>query len=305
LNWDSGNIIRESTLAWKSLGFYQLHTGAASLRLHTTGAHIQLADSLEVPLLDGRLLVHEFEAGKDSDGVYWLLDGQLTPVSMRDFSTALGWRPLSGTLSGMIPKMRYRNDVLSLGGILLVQAFDGNITLRNLRIEQPLGLVPRLWLDARMEQVDLKTLTKTFSFGRIEGRLRGELNGLYMEAWQPMAFDAFIGTPKDDSSRHRISQRAVDNISDLGGAGVSGRLSRGFLQLLEDFPYKRLGIGCRLENGICHMEGIAPAGDGYYLVEGRFLPPRLDVIGYADKVDWQSLIDRLIAVTSGNAPRIE
>lgn len=305
LRWDSSKQRHDSTLAWKSLGFYQLRTGAASVRLESAGQHVKLVEPLAVPLLDGFLHVHEFEAGQGDDGVYWLLDGQLTPVSMQDFSTALGWTPLSGKLSGMIPKMRYQNGVLSLGGILLVQAFDGAITLRNLRIEQPLGLVPRLWLDARMENVDLKTLTSTFSFGRIEGRLRGELNQLYMEAWQPVTFDAFIGTPDDDSSRHRISQRAVDNISDLGGTGVSGALSRGFLQLLEDFPYKRLGIRCRLENGICHMGGIAPAGQGYYLVQGRLLPPRLDVIGYVDEVDWQSLVDRLATITAGDIPRVE
>lgn len=135
--------------------------------------------------------------------------------------------------------------------------------------------------------------------------MRGEVNALHMEAWQPVAFDAFIGTPDDDTSRHRISQRAVDNISDLGGAGVGGALSRSFLRILEDFPYQRLGIRCRLENGICYMGGIAPAEPGYYLVKGRFLPPRLDVIGYVDEVDWQSLLDRLLAVTEGDAPVIE
>lgn len=305
LRWDNNSQRQESILAWKSLGFYQLRTGSASVRLESAGRHLRLVEPLVVPLLDGLLHVHEFEAGQGDDGVYWLLDGQLTPVSMQDFSAALGWTPLSGKLSGMIPKMRYQKGVLSLGGILLVQAFDGAITLRNLRIEQPLGLVPRLWLDARMENVDLKTLTSTFSFGRIEGRVAGELNQLYMEAWQPVAFDAFIGTPDDDTSRHRISQRAVDNISDLGGTGVSGALSRGFLQLLEDFPYQRLGIRCRLENGVCHMGGIAPAGQGYYLVQGRFLPPRLDVIGYVDEVDWQSLIDRLATVTAEDSPHVE
>ncbi len=152
----------------------------------------------------------------------------------------------------------------------------------------------------KIADLDLETLTKTFSFGRIEGRFEGEVAGLYMEAWQPVAFDAMFRTPPDDDSRHRISQKAVDNISNLGGAGVGGALSRSFLRVLEDFPYKRLGIRCRLENGICHMGGVAPAERGYYLVEGTFLPPRLDVIGYAREVDWPSLVQRLTAVTAGN-----
>ena len=120
-----------------------------------------------------------------------------------------------------------------------------------------------------------------------------------MESWRPVAFDAVFATPEGDKSRHRISQRAVDNISSIGGGGVGGVLSRSFLRFFEDFPYDRLGIRCRLENGICAMGGVAPApaADGYYLVKSRLLPPRLDVIGYADRVDWESLVAQIMAVT--------
>ena len=45
------------------------------------------------------------------------------------------------------------------------------------------------------------------------------------------------------------------------------------------------------------MGGVAPAANGYYIVKGRFLPPRLDVIGYADRVNWRSLVAQLVAVT--------
>jgi hypothetical protein len=223
---------------------------------------------------------------------------------MQAFSNALGWPTMGGSLSGMVPRVRYEKGELTLGGTLLVQAFDGAVTVRNLRIRQPLGLVPRLWADARLEGLDLDTLTRTFSFGRIEGRLQGEVKDLYMEAWQLVAFDAHFETPPGDDSRHRISQRAVDNISNLGGSGVGGAVSRSFMRVFEDFPYKRLGIRCRLANGVCHMGGVAPAKQGYYLVEGQLLP-RLDVIGYSDQVAWNSLLERLVAITKGETPRIE
>jgi hypothetical protein len=157
--------------------------------------------------------------------------------------------------------------------------------------------VPRLQVDVNVDNIDLENLTRTFSFGRIEGRLDGRVDGLRMESWRPVAFDAEFATPPDDTSRHRISQKAVDNISNIGGGGFGGALSRSFLRFLEDFPYDRLGIRCRLENGVCAMGGVAPAKQGYYLVKGRFIPPRLDVIGYAERVDWQALVSQVIAVT--------
>jgi hypothetical protein len=174
--------------------------------------------------------------------------------------------------------------------------FDGYITLDNLKLEQPFSVVPRLQVDARVNNIDLKSLTRAFSFGEIDGRLDGRIDGLDMEAWSPVAFDARFATPADDTSRHRISQKAVDNISSIGGGGVSGALSRSVLRFFKNFPYDKLGISCRLKNGICEMGGVAPATNGYYIVKSRFLPPRLDVIGYADRVNWRTLVSQLVAV---------
>ncbi|MDT8388017.1 MAG: hypothetical protein RQ736_10910 [Thiogranum sp.] len=304
LHWDRNIPQRVSTLAWEGANFYQLQLGAAGVVLESGPQSLKLRDPMRVPLLDGRLHVEEFELEIDAEGdMRWLLDGNLTPVSMQAFSRALDWPPLSGKLSGMVPKVRYESHELTIGGALLVQAFDGDIVVRNLRIREPLGLAPRLWADATIKQLDLETLTSTFEFGRIEGRLNGGVENLYMEAWQPVAFDAQFGTPPDDRSRHRISQKAVDNIANLGGAGVAGVLSRSMLRFFEEFPYRQLGIKCELRNGVCDMGGIAPADNGYYLVEGTLLPPRLDVIGYADRVDWDSLVERLIAATR-SAPSI-
>jgi hypothetical protein len=120
-----------------------------------------------------------------------------------------------------------------------------------------------------------------------------------------VAFDAAFATPLEDRSRHRISQKAVDNISSIGGGGVGGALSRSFLRIFEDFPYARLGIRCRLANGTCDMGGVEAAPTGYYIVRGRLLPPRLDVIGYADRVNWNSLVAQLVAVTGRQGAVVE
>ena len=251
-----------------------------------------------IPVLDGVLGIDDFQLEFSADrALRWQVNGLLRPVSLSQLSLALGWPELSGKLSGVIPDVRYDNGNLEVGGILRMRVFDGEVTLRNLTLEQPFGLVPRLQVDARADNIDLETLTRTFSFGRIEGRLDGRVDGLDMESWRPVAFDAEFATPENDSSRHRISQKAVDNISSIGGAGVGGALSRSFMRFFEDFPYQRLGIRCRLENGICDMGGVAPAAEGYYLVKGRLIPPRLDVIGYADRVNWDTLMAQIMAVT--------
>ena len=298
LRWSDTTTPARSELAWASGSIFRVALGATRLAIDASRDTVRLVQPVAIPVLDGALNIDDFqlEFGEDT-ALRWQVNGLLEPVSLSQLSLALGWPELAGKLSGVIPDVRYDNGNLEVGGILLMRVFDGEVTLRNLTLEQPFGLVPRLQVDARADNIDLETLTRTFSFGRIEGRLNGRIDGLDMESWRPVAFDAEFATPENDTSRHRISQKAVDNISSIGGAGVGGALSRSFLRFFEDFPYDRLGIRCRLENGICDMGGVAPATDGYYLVKGRFIPPRLDVIGFADRVNWDTLIAQIMAVT--------
>jgi hypothetical protein len=298
LRWSAGGTTEVSDLHWQGGSVYRVGLGLADLRVETTGSKVRLLAPARIQVLDGELQLEAFELeiGK-AEALRWQVDGILTPVSLRQLSLALGWPEFAGKLSGVIPAVRYDDGHLSVGGVLLVRVFDGVITLNNVSLERPFGVIPRLQLDARIKDIDLESLTGTFSFGRIEGRLEGRIDDLEMESWRPVAFDALIATPAGDKSRHRISQRAVENISSIGGGGVGGVLSRSFLRFFKDFPYDRLGISCRLENGVCEMGGVAPAPDvgGYYLVKGRLLP-HLDVIGYADRVDWESLVAQITAV---------
>jgi hypothetical protein len=298
LRWSDTTTPARSELAWAGGSIFRVALGATRLAIDAGRDTVRLAEPVAIPVLDGVLGIDDFQLEfSEASPLRWQVNGLLEPVSLSQLSLALGWPKLAGKLSGVIPDVRYDNGNLEVGGILRMGVFDGEVTLRNLTLEQPFGLVPRLRVDARADNIDLETLTRTFSFGRIEGRLNGRIDGLDMESWRPVAFDAEFATPENDTSRHRISQKAVDNISSIGGAGVGGALSRSFLRFFEDFPYDRLGIRCRLENGICDMGGVAPATDGYYLVKGRFIPPRLDVIGYADRVNWDTLMAQIMAVT--------
>ncbi|MFA7386875.1 MAG: hypothetical protein WCZ87_04355 [Thiohalobacteraceae bacterium] len=302
VDWANDEAPRTTELHWDSGSLYRLALGAAGLAVVSRGMDFELREPTRIPVLDGQLMIDRLSLREPgSEDMQWRFDGVLTPVSMLAVSSALGWPEFGGQLSGMIPSVEYLDGRLEVGGVLLVRAFDGELTVRNLHLEQPFGRIPRLRADLAIENLDLEALTRTFEFGKIEGRLSGHVSQLYMEAWQPVAFDARFATPEDDRSRHRISQKAVDNLSSLGG-GVGGALSRTFLGVFEEFPYDRIGLSCTLENGICRMGGVAPAPNGYYIVKGRLLPPRLDVVGYADRVDWHTLIDRLKAVTLEPSP---
>jgi hypothetical protein len=285
-----------STVRWDQGELYGLALGSSQIKLRSQGAKATLVESTAIPVLDGSLQIDSLStAHLGTPEAEWQLGGGLTPVSMESFSAALGWPMMSGKISGVIPLISYARGKLEISGAVLMRVFDGQVVVRDLQIERPFGVAPVLSAEVDMDNLDLETLTRTFSFGKIEGRLDGRIKNLRMANWRPVSFDAKFATPDEDDSRHRISQKAVDSLSSLGG--VEAALSRTFLRFFDDFSYAELGISCRLENEVCTMDGIAPAKQGYYIVKGGGLP-RIDVVGYATKVDWPVLVVRLRRITS-------
>ncbi|MCP5418922.1 MAG: hypothetical protein H6970_00320 [Gammaproteobacteria bacterium] len=305
VDWGLDDKPRRSHLDWRSGRLYRLSLGAARLALETQNDHFRIPARTRIPVLDGALVIERLQGqGLGTDDLQWQFDGEVSPISLEPLSSALQWPPLKGQISGVIPAARYAAHRLTVDGALIVRLFKGQITLNDLRLEDPLGQIPRTFANLTIQNLDLLSLTQTFNFGKIEGKLGGQVRDLRLENWQPVYFDAELATPPGDDSRRRISQRAVENISALGGGGVTEALSRGFIGMFESFRYKRLGIRCRLVNAVCEMDGVAPAPRGYYLVEGGGLP-RIDVIGYTRRVDWPELLARLKAAAESEGPVVK
>ncbi|MET0087218.1 MAG: hypothetical protein ABW082_11985 [Sedimenticola sp.] len=305
VNWQASEGSKASEISWEGGHLLEkISIGPSLLPLKLEGERIELSSAARIPLFDGALNAEEFHvvmAGADTKIGF---QGYLTPISMEVFSQALGWPILSGQLSGMIPGVSYEQGTFSIDGMALFRVFDGDVVIKDLVLEDIFGVLPVLTADISLNNLDLESLTRTFSFGKITGKLDGRVDALRLEDWHPISFDARFSTPENDDSRHRINQKAVDNISNLGGAGVSGALSRSFLRFFEEFSYDRLGISCRLENGVCEMGGIEPTERGYYLVKGGGLP-RIDIMGFNKRTDWDVLISKLKQISEGGAPVIE
>ena len=305
LYWNRTGELRPSWLVWRNGQLLDhIELGQSRIDFRTGGERFALSKPFRLPVLDGALQVERLDITALGTPQQQLqFDGSLEPISMSALSQALGWLPLSGKLSGMLPGLQYKQGLFSIDGILLVRIFDGDILIKQLRLQDLFGVYPQLSANIELHDLDLERLTSTFSFGKITGRLDGYIRDLRLEDWRPVSFDARFYTPPDDKSRHRISQQAVDNISNLGGAGLSGSLARGFLGMFESFSYKRLGIGCRLRQGVCDMVGVAPAKQGYYLMEGSGIP-RIDIIGYNKTADWNRLVEQLKQIPESGTPVI-
>jgi hypothetical protein len=298
----------KSSLQWQSARLWGIEFGPVTIPFTTTGPNFRLLDPIEIPVFDGRLAIETLRirhAGTPQ--MYLRFDAELKPVSIAPLARALGWPEFSGTLSGRIPRLELADGLVTLGGNIEARAFDGTITLRGLRLRDPLGRHPQLLADIEVDSLNLERLTDTFEFGLITGRLSGKVASLETFDWMPTAFDAsFFSTP-GDRSPHRISQRAVSNLSSIGGGSggsVTAAMQSGFLRFFKNFHYDRLGLSCRLVNDVCMMDGVAPAPGGYYIVKGKGLP-RIDVIASQRRVAWTRLVRQLAAITQTSGPVVE
>jgi hypothetical protein len=228
----------------------------------------------------------------------------LQQLDLEQLSASLGWPRFTGQLSGEIPGVRYHDQVLQFDGGLSVDVFDGDLRVDALSLERPFGVAPTLSSEIEFSGLDLQPLTGVFGFGEITGRLDGHIHGLRLVDWSPVAFDADLHTSTSHKGPRRLSQRAVQDLSSVGGSGVAAGLQNQVLKLFDSFGYSRIGLKCRLVNNICHMDGVDSSGSGYTIVEGSGLP-RINVVGHQRQVDWPVLLARLVAATEGQTPIID
>ncbi len=282
----------DSNIGWDGGFIYATGIGPGNMVLALSGDDVALRNAMRVPVLDGALVIDTFVAeALASERPALDFDAHLEPIGLPRLTTALGWPAFPGTLSGEIARLSLRDGVISLGGGLVAQVFDGTVRVSELRIEQPFAANRRGFATITLDNLDLGLITDVFSLGRIAGRLDGRIDGLQTVKNQPVAFDARFYTPPDDKSRHRISRRAINNLSEISGGGTA-LLTSGFLRFFEEFGYRSIGISCRLTRDLCEMNGLKPAERGYYIVEGRGIP-RIDVIGHSRAVNWPRLVTQV------------
>ena len=265
------------------------------------------ADQMTLPILDSALSLSDVSAARIGDQWYWHLRAKVNPISMGDLSGALKLPKMVGKVSAEIPLVTYAAGNLTIDGSMVFNLFSGQMTVTNLSLQTPLGKTPKLFADLQFRRLDLGDLTRTFSFGAIEGKLDGDVNSLEMQNWKPVKFDAKVQSSPELSGEHRyakkISQRAVENISALGGAGAAAAVQRSFLRFFKEFNYAKLGLSCQLRNDTCKMDGIESTAQGYVIVKGSGIPA-ITVMGYNRTVGWGELLSRIKRVTDGNAKAV-
>ncbi|WP_329740523.1 hypothetical protein [Dyella sp. A6] len=300
LDWAAQGDRPATTLGWDSLKLYRIANGETVSHWRSRNGSLALQQPLIVPVFGGQLRVPMLTwRPAAAKGQRLATSLVLTGVDMGDFSKAMGWPQFPGTLAGAIPSLRWVKDRIVFDGGLSLNVFGGFVDITQMTLQQPFGVSPVLTGNIALRQIDLGALTSVFDFGGITGRMNGSIDNLRLVDWTPVAFQASLLA----GSGGRISQRAVNNLTAVGGGGMVGGLQGAVLRLFKNFDYERIGLSCTLQANVCQMGGLDSRAGGYTIVDGSGLP-HLQVIGHQTRVDWPTLVRRLKAAIQGSGPVI-
>jgi len=304
-----GDHAFDSRLAWRGLLLGRINLGQGEVALDSEPGQFAIVQPLALEVLGGRLNLQELKvmlpggSGETAGEPDIRLRADLEEMDMEQLTAAFGWPSFSGKISGQIPGVRFEDGVLEVEGEILVNVFDGLLTLEDLRIERPFGVLPSLAANVEAENLDLELLTSTFSFGRISGRIDGYVRDLRMLDWKPVAFDAWLGTPENQRGSRGISRQAVNHLTTLGGGSATTALTSPIMRLFNNFSYKRLGLGCRMQNNICEVRGVSEDDVSVLIMEGAGVP-KITIRVFNRSVDWPQLLAQLVAASEGESIRI-
>ena len=294
LHWRKEGESPSSRIGFEAGHLGRLEFGRSDIHATVLDRFAWLAQPVSIPFYGGQIEIGELSWVQTEQGPDVGFDLRIRDTSLEGLSQDLGWPRMQGTINGKVPRARYHDGTLQVAGDLSVGVFDGSLVLSNVRLGEMQSAAPEFQSDMELRRLDLHQLTQTFSFGEIQGRLDGDISGVRLVAWEPDRFDAHFYSSPDDDRRHRISQRAVENLTELGN-GVSGALSASFLRFFEEFSYDRIELKVRQRGNQAWIDGIPAPEGGYYLVKGAGLP-RIDVIGRNREVGWSDLLNRLKSI---------
>lgn len=282
---------RTGRLAWSHLTAPLVATTDGLLELKAETNSWQLVKPLEVVTAGGLARLNSLQ-------LFWQ---NLTPVgeaslSIEDVellqvSRAFDWPELGGRFSAELDGIRFsREEIVTSGGVS-ARAFGGGVQLQNLKVLAPLSRYPTYHADIEFRGIDLYELTSTFAFGEINGLASGHVHGLRLFDGIPSAFDARFETV--ESGTRNISVKAIRNLNTLSHGGLSAALSQGIYRFIDFYRYRKIGLTCSLRNDAFRLRGTARTESDKYLIDGGWLPPKIDVIVSSPVISFKEMVKRL------------
>jgi len=186
-------------------------------------------------------------------------------------------------------------DRADLFGTIKANAFGGTIITKDIHIEN-LFRLPVLKTDISFNHINLRDITKNTNFGLVTGFIKGYIKNLSLVKFtEPLSFNMLIKTQKVKGASKKITLKAINSISKIGGGYASVAIP-----FFKTFPYSKIGFYAKLKNGIFYLNGLYKDKNNEYIIKRAFLIG-INVINMNknNHISWDDMLDRIKRVKKG------
>ncbi|WP_035587383.1 translocation/assembly module TamB domain-containing protein [Hippea jasoniae] len=181
---------------------------------------------------------------------------------------------------------------IKLSGNITAKVFDGKINIKNISVM--LGEFPILKMDINFNHINLEKLTALTNFGKITGFIKGYIRNLKLVNFtNPLSFEMLVKTQSVRGVSKKISLKAVNSISKVGGGYASIAVP-----FFKNFSYSKIGFKATLKNNVFTIHGLYRDGKIEYIIKKGFLVG-ISVINMNrnNAISWDDFVNRLKRVS--------
>ncbi|GAX62639.1 phosphomannomutase [Candidatus Scalindua japonica] len=231
-----------------------------------------IKNPFKIPVFDGTIEIRNIAVENmiNSDRKF-KLGFQLNNISLKDLSTTYKLTPLEETLNSSAISFQQQGQKLSSKEEINIKLFGGDITIRDLTLNNFMTSMMEIGLSAEVKHLDLGQMSNTYrEWGNITGIINGQIKDFKLVAGEPSGFEIQMRTEKTSGIKQSVSTKFLKNFV----PGIGKALDKvGFT----NYKYAVMGLHARLENDYIKLRGAVKKDGKELFMKGAGMK-RLEIV---------------------------
>jgi hypothetical protein len=237
-----------------------------------TSNNFFIKDPFKIPIFDGAIDIRNVsvENAINSDRKF-NLGFQVNNISLEALTTTYNLTPFKGILNSSVMSFRGQGQTLYSNDEMKIKLFGGEITLRDLSVNNFLNPMTEIGFSAEVNHLDLGEMSDTYrEWGNITGIINGNIQDFKIVAGEPSSFEIEMKTETYPGTKQTVSTKFLKNFV----PGIGKVLDKvGFT----NYKYAVMGLHARLENDYVKLRGAVREDGKELFMKGAGMK-RLEIV---------------------------
>jgi len=229
-------------------------------------------DSFKLPVFDGTIDIRNVSMENIINSDRKIEFGfQLNSINLEALTTTYKLTPFEGILSSSVISFQQQGERLHSDDEMNIKLFGGEITIRDLTLNNFLKPMAGIGFSAKVKHLDLGKMSNTYrEWGNITGIINGNIQDFKIVAGEPSSFEIEMKTETYPDIKQTVSTKFLKNFV----PGIGKVLDKvGFT----NYKYAVMGLHARLENDYVKLRGAVRENGKELFMKGAGMK-RLEIV---------------------------